>query len=196
MNIIFLGPPGAGKGTQARLLSEKLNIPHLSIGQLLREEYEKGTKEGITGERYWGERGINVPSSISFSILKKYLNNPGGFILDNFPRTRSNLNALKKYLKENNKKIDFVFHLRVDRDESYIRLIKRGNSDQKKLGRKRLDEKEELIKTRWDKGYQKDIKPILAYYRQCGILNDINGQTGIKAVFSRVMEIINQKKVK
>ncbi len=196
MKIIFLGPPGAGKGTQAQILSRKFKIPHLSIGQLLRLEYEKKTKDGLRGEKYWGERGINVPTVISFAILKKYLHKPNGFILDNFPRTISNLNALTQYLSKNKMKIDFVFHLKVDKNESCARLRKRGQEDEKKLGFKRIDEKEALIKIRWQEGYLKDISLILSYFKNAGVLHNLDGKKSIEKVNKNIIDIINNKKPK
>ncbi len=180
MNIIILGPPGAGKGTQARLLSEKYNIPHLSIGAILRNEFEKKTPLGIEGEKYWGEKGINVPTRISFRLLEKYLRNKKGFILDNFPRTEENL----EYLRNSGIKIDYVFHLIISDNEIIKRLKKRAVID------KRIDETEDLIKKRINIGYKKEIEQILKYFRDLGILCEINGEISVNDVNNQMKSVI------
>ena len=190
MIIIFIGPPGAGKGTQAKLLSQKYHLSHFSIGKILREEYEKGTKEGITAWRYWGKKGINVPSRISFILLKKYLAGKSGFILDNFPRTKENLVELKKYLKERNLVVDFVFHLGVGQKEITTRLLKRAENDQKITGKTRLDETKSLIKTRLKIGYKKEIGDILNYFNKLKVLFYIDGSQSISSVNQAVNKII------
>lgn len=180
MNIIILGPPGAGKGTQARLLSEKYNIPHLSIGAILRNEFEKKTPLGIEAEKYWGEKGINVPTRISFPLLENHLKNVKGFVLDNFPRTRENL----EYLKKSKIKIDFVFHIKISDDEVIKRLKKRAV-----LGR--IDETDELIRKRLNYGYKKDIEQILKFFKKMGILYEINGNESVHKVNKQIILWIN-----
>lgn len=190
MIIIFLGQPGSGKGTQTKLLAEKLNLPKFSIGKLLREEFEKKTKLGITGEKFWGEKGINVPTKISFTILKKYLDNKTAFILDNFPRTLENLKYLNIYLKKRKLSVNYVFHLDIDRDEAERRLIKRAANDEQKYGKRRLDETSELIKIRYDKGYGKEMPEILTYYQKRGLLFNINGMENITDIHNKIINIL------
>lgn len=191
MIIIFIGPPGAGKGTQAKLLSQKYHLPHFSIGKILREEYEKGTKAGITSWEYWGKRGINVPSRISFALLKKSLAKKSSFVLDNFPRTKENLIDLRKYLKKRKLSVDFIFHLGIDETKAVTRLIKRARIDQRRTGKNRLDETDALIKKRLAIGYKKEIGEIISYFKNQKVLYLINGDQDIRKVHQDIINIIN-----
>lgn len=192
MIIILIGPPGAGKGTQTELLSQKFHLAHFSIGKILREEYEKGTKEGLKAWKYWGKKGINVPSGISFKLLKKNLEKKPDFILDNFPRTADNLNDLKKYLTKRKLKIDFVFHLNINKNEGVTRLLKRAISDKKSKGKERLDETKPLIRKRFVFGYKKEIDKIIRYFKKQDNLHFINGEQNVKKVFKDIIKIIKK----
>lgn len=188
MIIIFLGPPEAGKGTQAELLAKRLRIPHFSVGQFLREAWNKKTKLGIEGEKYWGEKGINVPTRISFGILKKYLSrSKKGFILDNFPRTKENLDYLKKYLQDKKLKVDRVFHLSVSQKTGEKRLEKRA------ISKDRLDETPKLLKKRREIGYTKDVLEIKNYFKKIGVWYEIDGEKKPKEVFAQIMYQILDK---
>ncbi|MCL5675878.1 MAG: nucleoside monophosphate kinase [Patescibacteria group bacterium] len=185
MIIIFLGPPEAGKGTQAKLLAKELNLPHFSIGELLRQQWEKKTGPGIEAEKYWGEKGINVPTRISFSILEKYLVQvKKGFILDNFPRTGENLKYLKRYLAEKKSQVDFVFHLNISEKEGEKRLTVRAKTQ------KRIDETKKLIKIRRNKGYQKEITAIKKYFQKLGVWHEIDGGLPKENVYKQIREIL------
>lgn len=182
MIIIFLGPPEAGKGTQAELLAKRLGIPHFSVGQFLREEWHKKTKLGIEGEKYWGEKGINVPTRISFGILKKYLSrSKKGFILDNFPRTKENLDYLKKYLQDKKLKVDRVFHLGVSQKTGEKRLEKRA------ISKDRLDETPKLLKKRRELGYNKDVSEIKSYFKSLGVWHEIDGEKTASEVHKTIV---------
>ena len=190
MIIIFLGAPGSGKGTQSQLLADKLGLTHLSVGQLLREEYKKKTPVGLEGEKYWGEKGVNVPTRISFTLLEKYLTQESNVVLDNFPRTYENLRYLTKHLEKEHLQIDFVFHLQVDSEESRRRLLKRAIEDKEKYGQQRKDETEQLIEVRQKVGYEKDILPILEYFKKRYVLHDIDGRKSVEEVHKEIMQII------
>ncbi|MBI3980560.1 nucleoside monophosphate kinase [Candidatus Microgenomates bacterium] len=190
MIVIFLGPPGSGKGTQSALLSSKFGLKHLSIGQLLREEYEKKTPLGLEGEKYWGQKGINVPTRISFPLLEKHLSDKTGVVLDNFPRTKENLSVLTSFLKKNSLQVDFAFHLNIDKEESYERLLKRAKSDKEKFGAQRKDETEELIRIRQNVGYEKEIEPIISFYREQKVLYEIEGRGSISDIHEQIVKIL------
>lgn len=190
MIIILLGSPGSGKGTQAELLTKKYHFAHFSIGKLLREEYEKKSKPGIRGEKYWGEKGINVPSDISFKILTKNINKKTSFILDNFPRTMENLEYLTRYLKRRRLRIDYVFHLILGKTAGLKRLVKRAKEDQLTKGKKRPDETKKLMQVRFNKGYKEDVNKILSFYQKKGLLYNINADDTVNNIHKKIIDVI------
>ena len=122
MNIILLGAPGAGKGTQGQLLSENLGIPWISIGELFREEIAQKTLEGQRLQKYL-DKGLNVPGDLTLSILNKNIKKcKNGFILDNYPRSIDQLNTFRDFVKRSGLKFDKVIHLLVKEDTSIKRL--------------------------------------------------------------------------
>lgn len=183
MNIILLGPPASGKDIQVRLLAKKLKLPELLIGKLMRREAEVGTKLGWQAQSYM-KRGINVPPEIIFRILKKELDKAKeGFILNNYPRSLEQLEVFKKYLQEENKKIDKVFHLKVSLKTCLERMRKRVVAREKK----RADETEKILKIRYKIGYQKELGPILQFFKKQGVLVQINGEGSPREVFQEIL---------
>jgi adenylate kinase len=188
--IILLGSPGSGKGTQGALLSRSLKIPWVSIGELFRQEMTKRTPGGLKIQEYVSN-GVNVPAKLAISILAKRLKNcPNGFILDNYPRSFDQLNALKAYSRKSGLVIDKVIHLVVPEVVSIKRLLKRAELDQKQKGYTRQDETEKLIKIRIEKGYKKDLKTIRAYFDKHSLLADVNAEDTIENVHQKIMRII------
>lgn len=180
-NLIILGVPGAGKGTQAKKISEKFGIPHISTGDILREIVENKSL-------YWQEiknimeKGELIPDELMLKIIEQRLRQPdceNGFLLDGFPRTVSQAEALDLLLKKEKKEIDFVLFLTVSYEEALKRLSQR----------KRMDDSLETIKQRF-MVYQKKTAPLLDYYALQNKLKKIQGEGSVEEVFLRIQECI------
>lgn len=215
MNIIMLGPPGAGKGTQAQMLAEKYGIPQISTGDILRAAVAEGTELGKKAKEYM-DKGQLVPDEVVIGIVKERLSKPDcekGFILDGFPRTVAQAEALDGILKEMGKKIDYVINIVVPDEEILKRLTGRrtckvcgamyhiiynppkveGKCD--KCGGdlyQRDDDKEETIKNRLSV-YHSQTAPLIDYYRKKGVLIDIDGTKDIKTIFQDICAVLEGK---
>ena len=190
MHIIFYGPEGSGKSTQAKLLSEKLNVPALVSGDLVRK-YAKEDK-GIMGDtcREVFKTGHYVPDSEMFVLWKHRLKEPDtgkGFVIDGFPRNLDQVKFLEEKLEKYNKKEDVVFFLKVSEKESIKRLLKRG----RKSPDGSLHDTPEKIKERL-KRYKKEEKQVLKFYKKKRLLRKINGEQSIKEIHNDIMEIIKE----
>lgn len=155
MRLVLLGPPGAGKGTQAELLSEAIGIPHISTGDLFRANISQGTAIGIEAKRYL-DAGNLVPPEITIDMVRARVAEPDavkGFILDGFPRSVEQADALKDILAGLDVKLDAVVSFVVDEDVVVERMLARG----------RADDNEEVIRNRMSV-YTKETAPLLEYY--------------------------------
>ncbi len=212
MNIIMLGPPGAGKGTQAQMLAEKYGIPQISTGDMLRAAVAEGTELGKKAKEYM-DKGQLVPDEVVIGIVKERLSKPDcekGFILDGFPRTVAQAEALDKMLAEMGKKIDYVINIVVPDEEILKRLT--GRRTCRKCGAmyhviynppkvegvcdkcggelyQRDDDKEETIKNRLSV-YHSQTAPLIGYYRKKGVLVNIDGTKDIKSIFEDICAVL------
>ena len=178
MKLVFIGPPFAGKGTQAELLSKKLNMPVFSMGALIREAYERKDPRAIQGIDNYSLKGKHVPIELKFPFLEEKLNNSkNGFILDNFPATEEDLNTFNKYSKKHNIHIDKVIYLWTSEEEMGKRRTVRG----------RDDDANEIIKAR-RVNQDKDRLPVIEYYRKQGILEEINGERNIDEIHEEILK--------
>ena len=155
MRLVLLGPPGAGKGTQAKLLSEKLNIPHISTGDLFRANIGEGTDLGKEAKQYM-DAGKLVPTDVTARMVEDRLRQDDaqdGFLLDGFPRTVEQAEILDKLLKDMNTELDGVLNFKVSDDVVVERMLARG----------RDDDNEETIRTRMEV-YRTETQPLVEHY--------------------------------
>lgn len=170
MRLIILGPPGSGKGTQSKLIAKKYHLRNISIGNVLRKEVKKKTKLGLKLKPYI-ERGDLAPDPLVYKIVKEYIKE-GNFILDGFPRHMRQV----KILKEN---INGVLYLDCKKDVIVKRLSKRRGIKHRK------DDEKETIEYRW-LVYKNKSLPVINYYKKKKLLIKINGNPGVKPVFSEI----------
>lgn len=214
MNIILLGAPGAGKGTQAKKIVEKYGIPHIATGDILREAVAKGTELGKKAKEYM-DRGELVPDEIVIGIVKERLQQPDcekGFLLDGFPRTLKQAEALDEMLKELGKSIDAVIYIDVPEEEVVKRIVyrrtcrncgavyhliyappKEPNKCDKCGGElyQRDDDKEETVRQRF-KVYMENTAPLIEYYEKKGILYKVDGTKSIDEVWQQIDAILQK----
>jgi Adenylate kinase and related kinases len=180
---IFLGPPYSGKGTQATILGKELNLPVFSMGELIREGNRLGNPKAVEGYQNYTLKGLHLPNSLKFFLLKEKMDaNKNGFILDNYPATQEDLETLQNYLTENNLQVDKVFYVNISIEEMKNRMVQRG----------RDDDKPEIVLVRRDV-QDKDRLPVLQYFREKGILTEINGEGTIAAVQAVIKGELNDK---
>ena len=182
--LIFLGPPGSGKGTQAEILTKKLNFTHLSIGDLLRENIVNNTDLGKLASKYV-KSGELVPDDLIIDLMDSYItelkdeSNVSGIILDGFPRTINQATALENKIKQLNVSIKAVLNLDIADQEILNRLAGRG----------REDDKPELIKNRL-KVYRNQTEPLLEFYNERSLLDTINGDQSEIDVSSTIFNVL------
>ncbi len=186
MNLIFLGPPGSGKGTQAVRLAEKVNVLHLSTGDLLRAAVANGTELGKKAEGFM-KAGELVPDDIIIGLIEekqKAGDLTGGFILDGFPRTIPQAEALDVMFDRGGMKIDNTVLLSVPDEEIVKRLSSRVTVvDGKEI--RRPDDQPEVVRNRLEV-YRKQTQPIEDYYRNKGVLLEIHGVGTMDEIFDRI----------
>lgn len=191
MFIIFYGPEGSGKSTQAKMLAKKLNLPYLGSGDLVRK-YAK-EDQGIMGEvcRESLKIGHYVADSEMFVLWKQRLKDPevqDGWIMDGFPRNQTQALFLDDKLDKYNKKVDFVFYLDISEPESIKRLTKRA----RKSPDGSLHDSPKRIKQRLEI-YQKSEEAVLNFYQKKGILEKINGERSIEAIHQEIFSRVQSK---
>ncbi len=214
MNLILLGPPGAGKGTQAAKIIEKYNIPHISTGDIFRKNISEGTRLGKKAKEYM-DKGELVPDSLVIEIATDRLTEDdckNGFLLDGFPRTVEQAVALDAFLGENGKKIDHVLDIDVPKEELMTRLIGRRvckncgatyhvtNMPPKTEGvcdkcggelMQRADDTESTVENRIEV-YNKQTKPLLNYYDKLGNIAHLDGSIGLENLFAQIVGILGE----
>ena len=212
MIIVMLGPPGSGKGTQCDLLSEKLALPHVATGDLLREAIARNTPLGAVAKPYIN-RGELVPDQVMIRIIHEWLEKPGhqaGFILDGFPRTVTQARALDQVLAQSGQRVDHVLYLRVPVEPLLQRIAERyvcpncgatyhlRSSPPRSNGRcdqcgselyQRPDDRRDVAERRMAV-YAEQTAPVIDYYKQRAILREINGEQLVTDVLNDELGVL------
>ncbi len=214
-NIILMGPPGAGKGTQAKKIISYYKIPHISTGDMFREAIKKGTELGKLAKQYIDD-GHLVPDDVTIGIVKERLSEPDcakGFILDGFPRTLPQAEALEKLSKEINRPITMVINITCDKKELERRIC--GRRVCKNCGApyhidtakpaiegvcdicggplmQRADDNIEALNTRLEH-YEHQTRPLIDFYTKLGLVNECDGTRGSDVLFEEIKAIIKEK---
>lgn len=212
MNLILMGLPGAGKGTQAEQIIAKYNIPHISTGDMFRAAMKAETELGLQAKSFI-DKGELVPDEVTIGIVRERLSQEDcikGFLLDGFPRTVAQASALEEIMKDLGKKIDYVLNINVDSGLLLTRLT--GRRICKECGAtyhlefnppakadvcdkcggelyQRSDDNEETVANRLDVNI-KQTKPLLDFYEELGYLQSINGEQDINKVFADIDVLI------
>lgn len=179
MNLIFFGAPGVGKGTQAEMLAAKIGVPHISTGAIFRAAMKNDTELGTQVKVYY-DKGELVPDELTTAIVVEALGAPehaNGFILDGYPRNRSQAEALDSALKEMKIDIDRVVYLTAPDEEITRRM----------LGRGRADDTEAVIAYRLSV-YRSETAPVLEHYASAGLVAEIDGVGELDEVHGRVLD--------
>ena len=182
MRLVLLGPPGAGKGTQATRIVDRFAIPQLSTGDMLREATAEGTASGLR-VKHIIDRGELVPDDVVVSVIAgiDHSDAANGFILDGFPRTVAQAEALDQELAARGIKLDAVLDLEVDEDALLDRIRGRAEEAASRGEPVRRDDNPEVFKTRLEV-YREQTAPVTEYYRSRGLLNIVDGLQPIDAV--------------
>ena len=188
MNLVLFGPPGAGKGTQSKILTETRGLPQLSTGDMLRAAIAAGTPLGLASKALM-DKGALVPDETVIGIIAERYDQPDcakGAVFDGFPRTIAQAEALDKMLAARGKKIDLVLELKVD-DAA---LLARVESRIAAGGPVRADDNPETLKKRLEVYYQ-STAPVLAYYRNQGKVKSLDGMAAIDAVTREIASVLD-----
>ncbi|MGV6803909.1 MAG: adenylate kinase [Ruegeria sp.] len=192
MIVIFLGPPGAGKGTQAKRISETRGIPQLSTGDMLRAAIAAKTPIGQKAEEVMA-RGDLVSDDIVAGIVSDRIDEPDcekGFLLDGFPRTVPQAEILDRLLEEKNRPVDIVLELQVDQDSLVERLKSRIRDTLASGEEVRPDDNEETFRKRLGV-YLEQTAPLIPYYKEKGLVREIDGMASIDEVAAQIDEYLN-----
>lgn len=187
MKLLFMGPPGAGKGTQAKIICDDYNIPQISTGEILRAAVKNGTELGRQAQEFMNA-GKLVPDEVVIGIVRERIKEPDaskGYILDGFPRTIEQARALDSMLEEMGQQLDVALNLDVPDEELIKRLLDRAQKD----GRK--DDTEPVIKNRL-KVYNDQTHPLIEYYSKNGLLRSINGLGSMEEITARIRSTLKE----
>jgi adenylate kinase len=187
MKIILMGPPGAGKGTQAKVIAERLDIPAISTGDIFRKNVSEETDLGREAKRYM-DAGDYVPDEITNAMVRDRVAEDDavdGFLLDGYPRTLSQVEELDSMLEAVGSSLDAVVVLTVDKEEVVARLVKRAQAEG------RSDDTEEVMRHRQDV-YEEQTAPLIEVYAERGLLVEVDGMGAVADVTARVFDALEE----
>lgn len=191
MRLILLGPPGAGKGTQSQIIAERLGIPQLSTGEMLRAAVKAGTPIGLKAKEIMSAGGL-VPDEVVVGIIADRIAQPDcvrGFILDGFPRTLPQAAALDALMRSKGIALDHVIELKVDDTILVSRIETRAKETLAAGGTVRADDNAEALKTRL-MAYYRETAPLTGYYFAHHLLRPVDGMAAIDAVTSQINTVL------
>jgi adenylate kinase len=186
MRIVIMGPPGAGKGTQAAVISESLGIPHISTGAIFRANVAEGTELGRQAKAYM-DRGEYVPDGVVNGMVSDRLAQPDtepGFLLDGYPRTAAQVVELNRMLAEAGRPLDRAVEITVDTEDVVQRLLKRAQTEG------RADDTEEVVRRRLEV-YAAETEPLTRLYGEQQILVRVDGMGSVEEVSGRILAALN-----
>ncbi len=186
MRLIIMGPPGAGKGTQAKFIAERYSIPAISTGDIFRANVSQGTPLGVEAQKYM-DAGEYVPDQVTNLMVRNRIDEPdavNGFLLDGYPRTLAQVEELDGMIKFTGHRLDAVVCLTVDQDEVVQRLLQRAQVEG------RADDTEEVIRRRQEL-YQEETAPLIDVYRDRGIVHEIVGMGEVDEVTQRIFDALD-----
>jgi len=186
MRLILMGPPGAGKGTQAKYVAEHFGIPAISTGDIFRANVSRGTDLGVQAKRYM-DAGEYVPDEITNLMVRNRIDEPDaepGFLLDGYPRTLAQVEELDAMIEHTGHRLDAVVVLTVDSEEVVQRLLNRARTEG------RADDTEDVIRRRQEI-FLEETEPLIAVYRERGLVHEINGMGEVDEVTKRIFEALD-----
>jgi adenylate kinase len=190
MRVLFMGPPGAGKGTQAALVAEHFGVPQISTGDIFRANAAAGTELGLIAKRYM-KAGEYVPDEVTNDMVRARLAEPDarrGFLLDGYPRTVDQVARLDEMLADLGTSLDGVIVLQVDREELIARLLERARTSG------RADDTEDVIRYR-QQVYAEQTAPLLSLYSERGLVVEVDGHGTVDEVAERIWNALAMQDV-
>src|SRR3954470_12334719 len=186
MRIILMGPPGAGKGTQAKIVADHFGVPAISTGDIFRYNVSEGTELGVKAKEYM-DSGEYVPDEITNLMVRNRIDEKDaepGFLLDGYPRTVAQVEELDGMIRHTGHELDAVVVLAVDADEIVARLLQRAQVEG------RADDTEEVVRRRQEV-YGEQTEPLIEVYRQRGIVHEIDGMGHVEEVTKRIFDALD-----
>jgi len=186
MRLIIMGPPGAGKGTQAKFIAEHFGIPAISTGDIFRANVSKGTPLGVEAKKYM-DAGEYVPDEVTNLMVRNRIDEPDaehGFLLDGYPRTLAQVDELDGMIRFTGHRLDAVVVLTVDQDEIVERLLQRAEVEG------RADDTEDVIQRR-QQVYLEQTEPLINVYKERGLVHEIDGMGEVEDVTKRIFDALD-----